>query len=136
MNAWLVVGVAAVLLLVVVLIGTRRVRRAEDDLLPPRPQPVRIDAADSINTQASLKQLLRTLQARRETGALQVTAGARTGSVYLIFGHLFHATSGALAGEPALQELLSWQDARYTFNKTAKLPTELTIDRPTGEVLG
>ena len=136
MDVWLVIGGVGVLLLLVVLIGTRRPRRAEDELLPPSPQSVRIDAPDSINTQASLKQVIRTLHAGRETGALQVTAGARTGSVYLILGHLFHATSGALTGEPALQDLLSWQDARYTFNKTAKLPTEVTIERSTGEVLG
>jgi hypothetical protein len=65
-----------------------------------------------------------------------VTAGDRTGSLYFLFGHLFHATSGALTGERALQECLTWQDFRYTFDKTAQLPTEETIERPIDQILG
>ena len=75
------------------------------------------------------------MQKARETGTLQVTAGERSASVYFLFGHLFHVTSGTLTGEPALQECLTWQDFRYTFDKTAKLPTEESIERPTNEIL-
>jgi hypothetical protein len=64
-----------------------------------------------------------------------VTAGVRTGSLYFLFGHLFHATTGALTGEPALQEMLSWQDVHYSFDKTAQLPKEETIQRSLDEIL-
>jgi hypothetical protein len=124
----------AILVLVVVVIGTQRPRRAEDDLAQPAPQPARTDAP-SHPDEGGLKVLLRSIQAGRETGTLQLTAGERTGSLYFLFGHLFHVTSGTLTGEHALQECLTWQDFRYTFDKTAQLPTVQTIERPIDEIL-
>ena len=76
------------------------------------------------------------MKTARETGTLQVTAGERSASLYFLFGHLFHATSGTLTGEPAVQECLTWQDFRYSFDKTAKPPTEESIERPMNEILG
>ena len=121
-------------MLVVVLIGTRRPRRAEDELAQPPRHAARLDLSSSPD-RGGLKALLRSMQKARETGTLQVTAGERSASVYFLFGHLFHVTSGTLTGEPALQECLTWQDFRYTFDKTAKLPTEESIERPTNEIL-
>ncbi len=137
MNSWLAVGAVVVLLLVVVLIGTRRPRRAEDELKQPKPQPqpAPIDTPSSLD-QADLMELLRSIKAGRETGTLQLTAGDRAGSLYFLFGHLFHATSGSLTGEPALHECLAWQDVHFTFDKTSTLPTEETILRPIDQILG
>jgi hypothetical protein len=135
LNIWLVLGAVAAVVLVVVLIGTRRPRRAEDELAQPIQQVAPPSGGSSLD-QGGLKSLLRSMKTARETGTLQVTAGDRSASLYFLFGHLFHATSGTLTGEPALQECLTWQDFRYTFDKTAKLPTEESIERPTNEILG
>ena len=135
MNIWLVVGGLGVLLMLVVLIGTRRPRRIEDELARPTTKSPSVDGPSSLVQAAGLLAVLRSIKARRQSGTLQVTASDRTASVYFLFGHLFHATSGALTGEPALQECLSWTDFRITFDSKAKLPTEETIERPTDEVL-
>jgi hypothetical protein len=91
MNIWVALGAVAALVLIVVLVGTRRPRRAEDELAQP------IQQAAPLNAQSSL---------------------------------------GALTGEPALQECLTWQDFRYTFDKTAPLPKEESIERPMNEIFG
>jgi hypothetical protein len=133
-NIWLILGALAALVLIVVLLGTRRPRRAEDELAQPASQPVRTGPLGSPASDG-LKPLLRKMQIGRETGTLQVTAGERTASLYFLFGHLFHVTTGGMTGEAALQECVTWPDFRYTFDKTAKLPTEETIARPTDEIL-
>jgi len=135
LNIWLVVGGLGVLLLLVVLIGTRRPRRIEDELAQPTTKSRSVDVSSSLVQAAGLLPVLRSLKARRQSGTLHVTASDRTASVYFLFGHLFHATSGALTGEPALQECLSWTDFSYTFDSKAKLPTDETIERPTDEIL-
>jgi hypothetical protein len=71
----------------------------------------------------------------RWTGTLHLTGGSQTGSLYFLFGHLFHVATGTLTGEPALQECLTWQDIHYTFDATAKMPTEETIERPIDQIL-
>jgi hypothetical protein len=133
-NIWIVLGAVAALVLVVVLIGTRRPRRAEDELAQPIEQAAPPNGQSS-RGQGGLKALLRSMQTARETGTLQLTAGERFASLYFLFGHLFHVTSGTLTGEPALQECLTWQDFRYTFDKTGQLPTEESIERPMDEIL-
>jgi hypothetical protein len=134
-NIWVVLGAVAAVVLVVVLIGTRRPRRAEDELAQPIQQAAPLNGQSSLG-QGGLKALLLSMKTARETGTLQVTAGERSASLYFLFGHLFHATSGTLTGEPALQECLTWQDFGYSFDKTAKLPTEESIERPMNEILG
>jgi len=134
LNIWVILGVVAALVLVVVMIGTRRPRRAEDELAQPTQQAARLDLSSSVD-HGGLKGLLRSMQTAREMGALQVTAGERSASLYFLFGHLFHVTSGTLTGEPALQDCLRWPDFSYTFDKTAKLPTEESIERTMNEIL-
>lgn len=140
MNIWLVLGAVAVLLTLVVVFGTRRPRRAEDELAQPSGHVAGIDPAkvdlESIDTRVELQLLLPTIQRTRETGMLQLTAGDRAGSLYFLFGHLFHATTGSLTGESALQEMLSWPLASPSFDKTAPLPKQETIQRPLDEILG
>ena len=61
--------------------------------------------------------------------------GGYTGSLYFLFGHLFHAICGTATGEAALQELLGWHDVQYTFDTKSPLPTEETIERPLDQIL-
>ena len=135
LNIWLVIGGVGVLLLVLVLVGTRRPRRAEDELAQPTPKPTPIDTSGTLAQATGLRPLLRSIQTGRQTGTLRLTAGDLSASLYFLFGHLFHATSGALTGEPALQECLSWSNFSYTFDSKAALPTEETIERPIDEII-
>src|SRR5437899_10745841 len=81
MNTWLaVLGVVALALIAVVVVGARRPRHAEDELAQPERRPARIDTPGSLDP-AGLKVLLRSIQARRDTGTLQLTAGGRTASL-------------------------------------------------------
>ena len=135
MNIWLaLLGVVALALIAVVVVGARRPRHAEDELAQPARRPARSDTPGSLDP-AGLKVLLQSIQARRDTGTLQLTAGGRTASLYFLFGHLFHVASDSLTGEPALHECLGWRDVHYTFDKTAELPTLETIERPLDEIL-
>lgn len=134
MSIWLVLGGVAILLLVVVVIGTKRPRRAEEELAQPTKKPARIDTPGSIHP-GGIKALLRSLQTARETGMLELTVGDRSASLYFLFGRLFHVTTGALTGERALQECLTWQGFRYTFDNTAQLPAVQTIERSMDELV-
>ena len=135
MGIWLAVGAAIGLVLIgVVLIGTRRPRHAEDELRLPSRRPDPKGAPGSFDS-SSLRKWLLSAMAQRRTGTLQLTAGSRTCSIYFLFGHLFHVASDTLTGEPALQECLTWPDIKYTFDGKAKLPTEETIARPIEEIL-
>jgi hypothetical protein len=135
LNIWLAAGaVVALVLIAAVVVGVRRPRSAEDELgqAEPRPAPIGVD---SIDTRGTVKQVLQAIQKGRETGTLVLTAGERTGSLYFLFGHLFHAVCGAATGEIALQDVLGWSDVRYAFDKKSPLPTEETIERPLDQIL-
>ena len=135
LNIWFAAGaVIALVLIAVAVLGTRRPRHAEEELGQPSGQPGPTGAPGSFDA-SSLGKWLRSAEAQRVTGALQVTAGGRTCSLYFLFGHLFHVASDTLTGEPALRECLSWQDIQYTFDPKAKLPTEETIAGPIDQIL-
>jgi hypothetical protein len=134
-SIWLGVGVViALVLIAVVVVGGRRPHSAEDELDQPARTPARTGTPGSIDA-SSLRDWLLSAKGERRTGTLQLTAGGRTCSLYFLFGHLFHVASDTLTGEPALQECLTWQDIQYTFDKTAKMPTEETIERPIDQIL-
>ena len=84
---------------------------------------------------ASLRKLLLSAQMNRWTGALRLTTGERTCSLYFLFGHLFHAASEGVTGESALQDCLNWHDSSFTFDAKARLPREETIERPIDQIL-
>ena len=136
MNIWLALAViAGALLMAGVVIGVRRPRHAEDELS----QPVHPAADTEMPRSASQEPLnvfLRSFQTQRATGTVQVTTGGYTGSLYFLFGHLFHAVCGTATGEAALQEMLGWHDVQYTFDTKSPLPTEETIERPIDQILG
>jgi len=134
-SIWLGIGaVIVVVLIAVVVVGGRRPHSAEVELGQPKSRPTRAGSPGSLDP-SSLRDWLLSAQTGRRTGTLQVTAGSRTCSLYFLFGHLFHAATGTLTGEPALQECLTWQDIHYTFDATAKMPTEETIERPIDQIL-
>ena len=135
MNLWLaVVAVVAAALIAVVLLGSRRPRHAEDDLLPAKPQPVRTERA-AFADRTSLTEVLRSVQSRRLTGTLKATTGVRTASLYFLFGHLFHAVNGALSGETAVRDCAAWHDVEYTVDELTPVPAEKTIERPIDQIL-
>lgn len=140
MNIWLVVGaVVGLVLIAVVVVGARRPRHAEDELGQPKRPPARLETPSSLNqallNPASLRDLLRSIHTERGTGTLQLVAGGRTGFLYFLYGHLFHAVSDTITGEAAVRECLAWQDVQYTFDTKSKLPTEETIERPTDQIV-
>ena len=135
MNLWLAVAaLVGLVLIVAVAVGVRRPRHAEDELAQPQYAPARIEKPSSLN-QPALNVFLSSIQSERETGTLQVTAAGRTGSLYFLFGHLFHAVCGMQTGEVAVRECLAWHDAHYAFDKQPPLPTVETIERPLDEIL-
>ncbi|MDQ6711276.1 MAG: DUF4388 domain-containing protein [Candidatus Dormibacteraeota bacterium] len=149
MNTWLIaaaVAVAAVVLLSI--ITSRRSRSSADELdqhadsnrrgatsVPSRAgSPPRLQKSGSLD-QPGLRSLIWTISAGRETGTLALTFGAETGALFFLFGHLFHAVGGILTGEQALQAMLGWPETNYVFERTAKLPTEESIERPLSDIL-
>jgi hypothetical protein len=134
-SPWVVVVMFIFLVLVAgVTKAIQRPRHAEDELPQPTQPPAATGTPGSVNS-SSLRGWLLSAKAQRRTGTLQVTAVGRTCSLYFLFGHLFHAASDTLTGEPALQECLTWQEIHYTFDATAKMPTEETIERPIDQIL-
>jgi hypothetical protein len=134
-NIWLGVGAVIVLVLIAVfVVQGRRPHSAEVELGQPKIRPARVGSPGSLDP-SSLRDWLLSAKDERQTGTLQLTAGSQACSLYFLFGHLFHVATGTLTGEPALQECLTWQDIHYTFDATAKMPTEETIERPIDQIL-
>ena len=135
MSPWFaVVAVIAAGLIAVVLLGSRRPRHAEDELLPAKLQPVRTEPA-AFADRTSLTEVLRSVQARRLTGTLKATTSVRTASLYFLFGHLFHAVNGALTGETAVRDCATWHDGQYTVDDLTPVPTAKIIERPIDQIL-
>src|SRR2546426_10563548 len=86
MGIWLAASaVVALVLIAIVVIGTRRPRHAEDELRPPSTRADPKGAPGSFDS-SSLRKWLLSAMAQRRTGKLQLTAGGRTCSLYLLFG--------------------------------------------------
>lgn len=134
-NIWLVIAVAAALVLIAgVVLGTGRPRHAEEELGQAARLPVPAATPGSTDP-SSLRSLLLSAQSQRATGTFRITSGGRSCLLYFLFGHLFHVVSGSLTGEAALHDCLMWSDVQYTFDSKATLPTEETIERPIDQIL-
>jgi hypothetical protein len=123
MPLWLIVllGIAIVLSLALV-VGVRRPRSSEQELQPStRAAPT---------GQAPLATTIQALTRNRATGKLEVRSGEQSCSLCFLFGHLFHAESGGLKGEDALQVALAWAQPTTLFDPKAHLPSQETILRP------
>jgi len=86
-------------------------------------------------TDLPVSDILQTVQADRATGTLRVTADAGEATLYFLFGHLFHATSGDRTGEDVVHSALDWDKGSFTFDAKAKLPAEETIKVSTSDIL-
>ena len=128
MPLWLVVFVViAIAIALALIVGVRRPRSIEDELNRPSPAPP-LEATPSGH--APLAATIEALTRNRATGKLEVTAGDQRCSLYFLFGRLFHAESGGLKGEDALQTALAWSQTSSEFDPKAHLPSQETFLRP------
>jgi len=85
-------------------------------------------------TGLTLLSLLQLLSRERKTCMLQVAAGERTGTLYMLSGEVVHARTPACEGEAALYEMLGWMVPRVRL--APALPAlRLSIDTPTEQLL-
>jgi len=143
MDTWVLIAAGvAFCLFVVLLIGTRRPRNIQAELdRPSTPVPrsqtgpaVQLNRSGSL-AQTPLRTLLVTIQASRATGALTLTRNDQVCSLYVLFGHLFHAVCGGAEGEQAFQAALTWSDGAYAFNPEVTLPKTETVTRSIDQLL-
>jgi hypothetical protein len=133
MPLWLIaLVVIAIVVALVLVVGVRRPRSIEDELQqsPPAPPVGAAPSAQAPLAQAPLATTIGELIRNRATGKLEVTSGDHSCSLYFLFGHLFHAESGGLKGDDALQVALAWPHATTMFDSKAHLPSQETILRP------
>ena len=122
------VGVGAILLLLIYLIG-RRPRTARQ-LPSRRPRQEGFDlAAGRVPIDAPLPETMNLLSRDRATGTLRVTSGEQAASLYFVFGQLFHAEKDDLEGEDALREVLTWRPVMSTLDRRSALPAKETIKK-------
>jgi hypothetical protein len=75
-----------------------------------------------------LRSLLETAQSERSTGTLTLRNGnGQATSLYLLFGHLFHAQGEGKAGDDAVVNALRWTKGNFEFDPKAKLPADETV---------
>jgi hypothetical protein len=75
------------------------------------------------------------MKAERATGTLTIEKGGDKCSLYLLFGHLFHATGSGGQGEEVVIDALGWDDGSYQFNRRSKLPAKETIKASQAELI-
>ena len=125
---WLIaVVVIAIVVALALVVGVRRPRSIEEELQQAPPAPS-IHAAPS--PPAPLATTIEGLIRNKATGKLDVTSGDQNCSLYFLFGHLFHAESGGLKGEDALQVALAWPHPSSMFDPRDHVPSQETIRRP------
>ncbi len=79
----------------------------------------------SVDANESVATLLDRLRA---TGHLTLESPGRGKcSIYMLFGHVFHAEGPVGEGDAALNDALTWSSFAYSFDKKAKLPAKETI---------
>lgn len=71
---------------------------------------------------ANLHNLLQVESLSRTTGVFRVTSHERTGYLHLDQGELIHAEYGALLGEAAAAEILSWEEGEFKSCSRALSP--------------
>jgi hypothetical protein len=82
-----------------------------------------------------LATLLQSMKAERATGTLTIENGGDKCSLYLLFGHLFHADGSAGQGEEVVIDALGWDDGSYQFSRRGKLPAKETIKASPAELI-
>ena len=130
---WLIaVVVLAIVIAAILAVAVQRPRTIEDELhqSPPAPpvtaSPLQVSPSAGVPLATTIDALIRS----KATGKLAVTSGDQSCSLYFLFGHLFHAETGGLKGEDALEVALAWLHPSTTFDPKAHLPSQETILRP------
>ena len=87
-------------------------------------------------TDTNLRSLLEVAQAERATGTLTLRQnGARSTTLYFLFGHLFHAMGESGSGDDAVLHALDWSAGEFDFDAKAKLPADETVRSSIPELL-
>ena len=87
-------------------------------------------------TDTNLRSLLEVAQAERATGTLTLRQnGARSTTLYFLFGHLFHAMGEPGSGDDAVVHALDWSAGEFDFDAKAKLPADETVRSSIPELL-
>jgi hypothetical protein len=130
MNTWIVLTLlVAAGLVVLLLVGVRRPRTADEELGLNVPPPSSGESGVAL-TGKPLKPVIQALMSGRSTGLLTVSSPlGDTCTIGFLFGHMFHAECGSVEGEEALHIALSWASPMSSFNPKAQLPTKETITR-------
>ena len=135
MNGWELVALAVVIAVAALLLLRRSRPKTAQDLLQPRASPAPVARPESGQSPEPVRGVLESLVAHRSTGTLTVVQGDETCSLYVLFGHFFHAECGPLEGSEAFHRALSWDAAVCRFDKKAALPTKETIRESTQSLL-
>src|SRR3981081_1252168 len=70
------------------------------------------------------------------TGTLTLRQnGARSTTLYFLFGHLFHAMGDPGSGDDAVLHALDWSAGEFDFDAKAKLPADETVRSSIPELL-
>jgi hypothetical protein len=133
MPVWLIaILVIAIVVAAILVVAVQRPRTIEDELhqspaVPPlSASPTQFTPSPQVPLATTIDALIRS----KATGKLAVTSGDQSASLYFLFGHLFHAESGGLKGEDALEVALAWLHPSTLFDPQAHLPSQETILRP------
>jgi hypothetical protein len=133
MPVWLIaIVVIAIVVAAILVVAVQRPRTIEDELHQSAAAPP-LSASPTQFTPSAQAPLATTIDAMirsKATGKLAVTSGDQSASLYFLFGHLFHAESGGLKGEDALEVALAWLHPSTLFDPQAHLPSQETILRP------
>src|SRR5512136_114140 len=78
-----------------------------------RPQKGTSSVASGQLQAVNLPSLVRSLEADRRTTRLLLSRGEERGEISFVEGHITRATQGPRQGEPAVYELLTWQDGSF-----------------------
>ena len=87
-------------------------------------------------TDTNLRSLLEVAQTERATGTLTLRQnGARSTTLYFLFGHLFHAMGDPGSGDDVVLHALDWSAGEFDFDAKAKLPADETVRSSIPELL-
>ena len=84
-------------------------------------------SAEAAPHAVDLVALVQTLARRKSTAMLVLSGPGRQGAILLSDGEIVHATSGAVRGEEALLDLLSWTTGSIQISPLGQV-TSRTID--------
>jgi hypothetical protein len=104
-----------------------RRRIGEGHVAGPRPRESPAETWEPL-AGTGLRPLLEAARAQRATGTLTVRQpDGGTATLYLLFGHLFHAVAGTAVGDEAVLAALAWTEGDHSFDRGARLPDQGSV---------